>query len=485
MLNPHGFTLPDLLFVEDDPALLLFSCEHTGVLLWPLVRTLFLRMVLSDLLYGTSLSAVSGKSLASADGMRTLLKSTAHNCLRRPRSAAEICLMATALGHQHKDGKIFNRLCDHFALSMPQRSVVLEDQHDWRWPFPRHFDRVLFHSPIVVQSALAGRLLVREAHRRRAEALIDLVCSRARGRLGWEPDAGRRALLVNVLARKLPQVPFGFERYRRLFSRLGTRLLLKEDGCFGSSAVAIAAARSLGIVTAEYQHGAVSAGHDAYNVAPTLASSVAYRATLPEYFLAYGEWWNEQMSVPVRKVAVGNPHRSEQLSARRATGCSAKTDILVLGDGVETALYLDLVARLQPVAERLGLRLVFRPHPMERRVFADRPAPNGFVLDVDSDIYGSLERAYAVISEVSTGLFEAVGLAERVLMWDTPKARFAFPTHPFQTFTTLEELQDILSRPTEGQLDPRTVERTWAPEWKANYRRFVDETLAQNMRGLT
>lgn len=476
MLNRDGIRLQDVLHVEDDASLCEFTCERSGMLLWPLVRTAFLRAILSDLLYGETGFAAAGKSVASADGVSTLLRSVVHNRLHGGLRG-EVCLMTTALGHIQRDGKVFNRLSDYFAQSLPEHTLVLEEQHDWRWPFPRHFERVLLHSPTAVQAALAGRVLVRERHRRRADALISLVCARAHERLGWTPGPARRAAMVDALARRIAQAPSGFDHYRRMFSRLGVRLLVKEDGCYGSSAVALAAAHSLGIATAEHQHGAVSAGHDAYNVAPAMARSAAYRMTLPQHFLGYGSWWMEQMSVPVQKIAIGNPHRTEQLAARPVPADAARTDILVLGDGVETQLYLDLVRQLVPVGKRLGLRVVFRPHPMERRnVAASDGQP--FTVDTQPDIYASFERAHAVVSEVSTGLFEAVGLAQRVVMWETPKARFSFPAHTFETFTDAEQLGAVLESPSRRPLTPEAVERTWAPGWKANYTRFVERALA-------
>jgi hypothetical protein len=156
----------------------------------------------------------------------------------------------------------------------------------------------------------------------------------------------------------------------------------------------------------------------------------------------------------------------------------AKTDILILGDGVETALYLELVRSLVPLAKRLSLRLVFRPHPLERRFFAAAPQEGGFVLDTNPDVYASFERASVVISEVSTGLFEAVGLAGRVLMWETAKARFSFPHHFFEAFAEPEELEQILSQPARAGLSDETVDRTWAPGWKSNYERFVATAMA-------
>ena len=66
-------------------------------------------------------------------------------------------------------------------------------------------------------------------------------------------------------------------------------------------------------------------------------------------------------------------------------------------------------------------KVVFRPHPLERsRVFA-LPAgvAQGFKSTDEPDIYPSLARAEVVVAEVSTGLFEAVGLTRRIFVWNT------------------------------------------------------------------
>src|SRR5207342_2453626 len=103
-----------------------------------------------------------------------------------------------------------------------------------------------------------------------------------------------------------------------LLGRVRPRLALIEDASFGHMAVFNATARRLGVTVAEFQHGMVSKGHDAYNVAPTLAASEAYRRTQPTAFLAYGSWWNDQFNAPVDgKVVIGNPHRTETLGGWR------------------------------------------------------------------------------------------------------------------------------------------------------------------------
>src|SRR6202012_5072037 len=105
-------------------------------------------------------------------------------------------------------------------------------------------------------------------------------------------------------------------------------------------------------------------GHDGYNIAPALAREGEYRSALPQYFLGYGSWWNDQINVPVTKVAVGNPHRQWQLAQLTQRG--AADGILLLGDGIDTERYLSMAKEIASLASPQGLRTVFRPHPVER-----------------------------------------------------------------------------------------------------------------------
>lgn len=263
---------------------------------------------------------------------------------------------------------------------------------------------------------------------------------------------------------------------------MGARLLINEEACYGGAdnATAILAAKHLDMATAEYQHGAVSAGHDAYNFAQAISASQAYRQTLPEYFLAYGSWWGQQINAPTKKLVVGNPNRIETL-----IGVPAKIgkpeQILVLGDGLDTPLYLTLCESL--IAALGGTyQVVFRPHPFERaKIFSDHRS--GFVgkvaIDFHSDIYTSFREAGVVISEVSTGLFEAIGLVARIFIWDTPKARFGYPAHPFQRFSDADELARRIRDEGEGRVSGQDIQSIWAPNWQRNYLEFIDEVLGE------
>ena len=161
--------------------------------------------------------------------------------------------------------------------------------------------------------------------------------------------------------------------------------------------------------------------------------------------------------------------------AAATPGIRSKEDILILSDGIEFELYLDLARQIAPLAAKKGLRVVVRPHPLERSSVAARHGAqvDGIVIDASVDLYASLRTAHAVVSEMSTGLFDAAGVADKLFMWNTAKSRFGFPVHPFQSFATAAVLLDLLDQDHCGRLDESQLDAIWAPHWRRNYVDFV------------
>lgn len=467
-------TLGDLLVAEDDPAILEYRCGQTGVLLWPHIRVVFLRMMMSDLLYETELVRVgtANTSVRWRAALKTLASSVLHNAraYASNRCRAEICIVTDSLGTILVEGKWLNRLSDYFAHACPARTVVIEDHFNWKLHRPRSFSNVLYHAPRQVENFVVGHLRIRECHRRYAAQLVDLVCSRAQHALGWQIDALRRQQLIQMLARKLAGLPHQFRGYRMMLGRIAPKLLLINSACYGPAATLIAAARQRRIPIAEFQHGAISAGHDAYNFSETLRASRDYQLTLPDYFLGYGKWWIDQINAPVKKVAIGNPHRDAQIE-KYARGADDRRDVLVLGDGIETGKYLAFAEQLVEPLRRLGLLSVFRPHPIERAAMAH--TKSAVRIDLKQDIYESLGAARAVVSEQSSGLFEAIGFAKSVFVWNTSKARFGFPSHPFENIDSAVQLGQRLENPKAGTLSADDAAGIWAPSWRVNYVSFL------------
>jgi hypothetical protein len=473
---PAERSLQDLLTIENDPAILDFRCPQTDLLLWPLIRVALIRVIMSDLLYGTPVDGLDAGRSASLRAATTLLRSITHNALTRRRLRADVCIFSTAVANQLVDGSWFNRLTDPFALQHAEGTITVEEPFEWQWHEPRHHQTVHFLAPRLAIGAIAGRLLVSTRHRRIAAQLVDLVLARALALLGWSCPPARRAQLIEMLARKMAALPMQYGAFSDLLDEIRPRILLVTAGCYGPLSPLLVAANRRAIVTAEYQHGAVSSGHDAYNVSSVLAADDRYRESLPQFFLGYGTWWNAQFNAPVTRIALGNPHRDRQLARvqRHATG---RRRLLILSDGIEFSKYLEFAEAMAVAVGPQGYDVILRPHPLERTTVAARHGDTIGTVSVDreADLYASLATAHAVTSEVSTGLFEAVGIADRIMVWDTPKSRFGYPVHPFERFTTVDDLVRLLAKDEAGRLSAAQLESIWASDWQAHYVAFLAE----------
>jgi hypothetical protein len=470
----HELSLQDILAIENDDAILEHICPATDLLLWPLVRIVLIRMIMSDLLYGRSLDGIQDRPSVSRSGLGTLARSAWHN--RRGMPTSDICIISTAVANQYVDGAWFNRLTDPFALESPAETLVIEEPFEWQWQMPRRFERVRFLSPRLALGALLGRIRVSTAQRASAARLVDLVLARAQAALGWDCGAQRRGHLIDMLSAKAAALPTQYRAYESWLNAIRPKLLIVTGGCYGPMSPLIVAANRRRIRTAEYQHGAVSTGHDGYNLAPVLAAASAWRESLPNEFLGYGSWWHEQFNAPVTKRVIGNPHRERQL-AKLKLPMRARRRVLILSDGIEFSLYLRHASEIAAVATPLGFDVVLRPHPLERTAAVGTYGHSiGQVrLDQEQDLYASLAEAHVVVSEVSTGLFEAVGIADKILVWDTAKARFAFPSHPFHRYRTVSDFIELLIDERAGRLESGVVSAIWAPSWASNYRALLDD----------
>ena len=463
--------LARVLEIEDVATLLEIRCPSTGVLAWPTIRGEFFRTFIGDMLY-PSAPWVDLRHRRHARASAWLaIRSALHNRGRSPQPS-DVLLFASGAGRIPQGDRTYNRYVDYFADSIKAPTWTLEGVIGDKWPSAKRVNqRVSLTNGDRFSVAVSARLSMRTVHKAMALDMVDIVEQRGRSLFGWDLGDARRESLVGLAARRLASREAEDRMVRKWFGATRPRLVVAEEASYGHMAVFNSVARELDVTVAEFQHGMVTRGHDAYNVSPLLAASPAYQRTQPTAFLAYGTWWNDQFNAPiVVRTAIGNPHRTEVLRAWRPE--PTQSTILVLGDGVETARYLALCSHLAKSAGS-ALRVRFRPHPLERRR-VDFSTTTHFEIDKRADLYDSLAAAYAVVGEASTALFEAVGLVERVCVWDTAKSQFFLGNHPFEIFNDPDNLLDALS---SGPPPPAVElpEATWAADWRDRFVAFVAE----------
>jgi hypothetical protein len=427
---------------------------------------------MSDLLYATQPLLSITDRLPRVRIAKAAVLSVAHN-LAQPPKCAQVLIRATGVGLIERNGRSFNRYTDYFAGATTGGAWSFEDLASWAWPALPRRGGVSYTTAAFAAIRLRAQLAASAAERALAQQVVTLAVGRAERLLDWTPGAKRRAWLEQHAARRLAALPLQHATMGSWLRRVRPALFLVEEGSYGQMAAFNAAAREEGVLVAEFQHGSVTVGHDVYNVAPALAASAAYRRGLPDVFLGYGSWWNEQFNLPLDKRVIGNPHREAILQTVTPRNDGLRR-VLILGDGRELQAHLELCRALMARLPT-GWEVLFRPHPEERRAVLamESAAFAGFGLDRESDIYASLARSEAVVAELSTGLFEGVGLARRIFVWDTPKSRFNLPAHPFARFSDAAALATALQAQEEGDLAPEQRESIWASDWRKRFTEFL------------
>lgn len=475
-MNSNQPSLEKLLEIENDPSFLDFRCSETGYLLWPLLRNQFFRILISDIYYNHEPLVVKPSASRYRQALHVLPRVLLHNA-GRGKLSGDILIMGSGAGHFQRDGLWFNRITDYFALAFPKDTVTYEGIVDWHVPEPRHNKRSSYWLPWQMLIALAGKLQSRQRHVKVVKAMLNHARKRTKSILGLDISDESIQLLLNMTVPKVARLSFMRWVYRRFLTRTAPRLVLVEQSCYGDYGIFNHVAREMGIRVAEPQHGMISAGHDAYSFAPAIRDSEEYRQYLPHDFLGYGAWWNSEINAPVQKWVIGHPHYTEQRK-RMVSNVSDKTDILLLSDGIEFSIYLELAKDLTNLING-RYRVVLRPHPLERkRVYSEYPNGNvgKVVIDQNRDIYQSFSAAYAVTGEVSTALFEAVGLVKKIFLWETPKAVFSYPSHPFAGFLNAKDFVLKIDDYESGRADVGQ-EEIWAPDWAGNYHNYIDFAL--------
>jgi hypothetical protein len=477
-------TLQEILLVEDTPEILSFKCPVTGWLAWPTVRHVFLSYLIHELAY--EWPAFIGPIPALWQHRRAgpaLIRALRHNAgaMRRNVLRRPIMMFGTASTMVDRAGKAFNRLSDDLALHRAGDTVVIEDLYPLQYSVPRNRlnQDVLYSLPDLLARQLRAAMVDPAPFRRVADAMTRFLTERVERLFGLNIPPQRQAYMAGLITQFLRRYPFERQRYRRLFEKATPRILLMMAGTTGVRAPAIQVAREMGIAVAEYQHGQFGSGQPEYNFAPTVLNSEAYRATLPDYLLAYGTWWIERINAPLQCFPIGNPHRTESLLSYRPAPRGGAPCILIVTKLGEAATYLELAGQLDRHFDgefRIRLRTNPRDQEFARRTTA-RWEDRIIELDNNPDFYASLLHADIVVSGPSTVLTESIGVASRIFIWDAVGGAFKYPERIFERFGSVDELIEALKRPAADCPDRPEIDALWAPGWRHRYSAFVDSFL--------
>lgn len=474
-------SLNEILEIENTPDILEFTFQDSDILMWPTIRHVTLRIIMDyEIRANDFLAQINVKQDVNRfDQICCVVRGLIHN-MRFVSVDPDIVIFSSGINNLNIDNKYINRIADHLALCYPDSSLIVENPFNWKHPKPRANKETVFESPIIFTNSIVSRFFSYTIKKKPIQAFLGFINRRLHSILGYQLTSKQHDCLFESLFRHSARIQLDLWVYEKLFLKLDPKLILFEDGCYGSRSHIIRLSKQLGIPTAEMQHGMVSRGHNAYNFAPSLLKSKQYCQHVPDYFLAYGQWWEERISIPCQKVTIGNPHRDYMV--QRLCETREHSDIiLILAGGSRFDFYIEMALQIVRLLPK-NFRVVIRTHPGEKAEIQRKYGQHvrDIILDYSDNIYSMLAKSIAVIGEVSTGLFEAIGLTKRIFSYQSPINSLMMPDNPFDQFEKVDQLIDKLMDRDTGRINQVLEESIWARDWKNNYRNFITHEIGLN-----
>lgn len=452
-----------LLDIESDKKILEYR-NADGDPIWMYMRYAVLYDYLTPLFLNASIVHTSRSNGLNA--FKYLAKATISNIKHKFIGLEEfdILFYTISRGLTFEDG-FFNQYTDYFwQVDVDNCLTVEHSPLDWNWYKKRVNNNVIYNGPnlaLVTKFSTCSK-----EEEKTVSDLMEYIRNRANQVLNVEFTEDECEQIIQYTIREMVRMRKHALWILKLAKKTNSKLVVISGGTYSRYYPINKILKENGIKTADLQHGYITSSNIVYNYSPAIIECKDIIDASPDYFFSYGEWWNSQTNIPfIKKIVIGNPHR-EQLKKNYNFACE-KTKILLIGCARNTAEYIKMATFLSENIDTY--EIYFRPHPSERYE-TERILLEGVNIKVDFDpnLYKSLESASFIVSEISTVLFEAIGLVPNIIMWRTNYSKFILEKSPFISFETQEELLGLISK--EKQDNTELSEFIfWDENWKENY----------------
>ena len=451
--------------IEADPQILKYQNEE-GEPIWMFMRYIVLYDIMSQKLLNAT--GINNARHMGKDAIKYLLKATLHNIQFRLNSnSAEIMFYTSSRGVL-QDGKYLNQYVDRYAAAINESSVSIEHPPlDWKWHSSRINNNVIYDGPnLALVSALAK---VNKRDVESVEKLFGYVNRRIKKLFGILLDDIESEYVIRLTCYEMLRMNAHARWILKKVTRYKAKVAIIIGGSYSWYYPINRLLKKNGIVTADLQHGYITSSNIVYNYSSELLMTEEVKIASPDYLLTYGKWWNEQSNLPYKeKIIIGNPFRNDMKN--RFNLKNKRDKVLLIGCARNTIGYMKLAEELNKVFDTF--KVIFRPHPSERYDVQQliKNKSTSLTVDYDSNLYQLLEETEVVISEISTVLFESIGLVPRIVVWRTEFSQAILPKCPFENFKTIEDLNKLVSYYNNESLCEKHF---WDDNWEDNFKKFV------------
>lgn len=464
------FTLKDSLVIENNSEIFDFRFEFDNILMWPFIRfelhwiPIFKEYKLIDI-------------PREREKLTLLyLKNTLINNPYRLKTRYDILMFCSGITNVKREDKYFNRLSDYLAFMYKDKTLLIEDSVRRRIYYtPRVFPNVCYHDFIPLVGYIKSRFV---KPGEKDIITIKRLVKFLEQNFPYKLDQANLNTIESALLYESKRLKIYHYLYHKLFDKFNPKLIFLEDAGYGGRSYILKWAKARNIITIEPQHGLVYKNHMAYNYGEAILNSDTYKEYLPDYFLTYGQYWNELINLPVKKITIGNPFYCEHIKKISSTNQSkTKTKILIIFSGGLIPEMKKITLEFISMPDAGKYDISFRPHPCELPTIKDKYSDllKTIKIDTEQNAYLSLLNTDFVAGEPSTVLAEATGICKSVFVIDHPITDLYFPKGMFKRFSNARELTNLIL--THNQSNGINKDYLWESNWEDNYKNFINSLL--------
>ncbi|MCT7487115.1 hypothetical protein N5T98_10720 [Aliarcobacter cryaerophilus] len=406
------------------------------------------------------------------DKVRYLYMTVKKNLFLAPNQ--DVFIFSSGIVNRYQNGLYMNRLYNNFYNLFPNQTLLIEYSNKKKYPLPK-VENVYYRDFIELLSSCIGKFF--KINKRDREGISKFLNYLAENNQGYLDKSILLQIEKNLksISRRLPVQIF---LYKLFFKMKNVKLLIVEDGHYGLQSHIFYIAHSLGIKTAEFQHGYISKSHPAYNYSEKIYNEI--KKFLPNYFLSHGIYWSHECRTPSNNLEIGFPDLIESVKKYNDVKKGDMQKILFMSGGTSIKEFNDIVEQIAKFFTSHEYEFIIRPHPSEISAVDERYGylkEFGVTID-DNNLYASLNRADIVIGvEHSTVFFEAVFFTKRIYILKSDYTLFYNFDSVFISFENAEELIKLINEEIEIK---HNADYFWDSNWKQNYIDFIENTIGIN-----
>lgn len=456
--------------LESDTKILDFKFIKNQIPMYFIIRYELVQWLI-DKEFNLSSSFIKPKNKPIKEILKYIYHTLKLNLYLAPRK--DIYIFSSGIVNILENGKYSNRLYDKFYKLFKKDTQIIEGSVLMSYLLPKK-EIIYFRDLIDVFNILCSKLIKTNKINLRK---IDNFIIYLKEKNLFNTDDIIFEQMRRTLINSSKKMNISFWMYRQFLKIKKPKLIIVEDAHYLVHIELIKEAKSLGIKTAEYQHGYIGLSHRSYNYHKNIFNIV--KDYLPEYFLTHGKYWGEIIRTPSKIINIGLANLSIKINEININ-IDKKQTILFISSGSKFNEINELIKNSLFYLKNLGYDIFLRPHPSELPALKERYESIidlGVKIDT-SNLYESLQQTEIVIGmEVSTVLYEAICFTDKVYMMNTKYTEYYEPKSIFITYNDSAELINKISNSSKLEFGSNYI---WDSNWKENYINFIEKTIGLN-----